>query len=172
MKCYSATDELYVGDVGQHLVESIDRVEISKNYGWNAKEGSFIFNGSFGVTADLDVDGYGNGDFADSNGLVDPFLEYDHDYGDGNLDRNVNYDDFVLVFNHFGNQGTSWSQGDFNLDRITNCDDFGLLTNDFESNGAVGSVPEATASIVLVMCWLAHLRASRRIEPVCRGLCS
>lgn len=38
------TDKLIVGDVGQNHVEEIDVVQAGKNYGWNKKEGSFLFH--------------------------------------------------------------------------------------------------------------------------------
>ena len=39
----AATDRLIVGDVGQKNVEEVDLVEAGKNYGWNRKEGCFLF---------------------------------------------------------------------------------------------------------------------------------
>ncbi len=41
-------DRLLVGDVGQNAIEEIDVVEHGKNYGWNKKEGTFLFNSSNG----------------------------------------------------------------------------------------------------------------------------
>ena len=38
------SDRLIVGDVGQNNVEEVDFVEAGKNYGWNRKEGSFLFD--------------------------------------------------------------------------------------------------------------------------------
>ena len=43
------TGRLIVGDVGQNNIEEVDFVEAGKNYGWNLKEGSFLFNPSNGT---------------------------------------------------------------------------------------------------------------------------
>ena len=50
---------------------------------------------------------------------------------DGNLDRMVTFNDFVLVTNNFDSVGTGWSQGNYNLDTLTDFDDFVVLTNNF-----------------------------------------
>ena len=66
------TDRLIVGDVGQNNIEEVDFVEAGKNYGWNRKEGSFLFNPSNGtITPDPSPD----------PALTDPVLEYSHEDG-------------------------------------------------------------------------------------------
>jgi glucose/arabinose dehydrogenase len=73
------TNDLIVADVGQNTIEEIDRVTIGKNYGWNTKEGTFLFNSSTGAVG-------ANSPGSPAN-LTDPIvgtlgtLEYDH--GDG-----------------------------------------------------------------------------------------
>ena len=63
-------DQLIVGDVGQGAIEEVDIVERGGNYGWNRKEGSFLYhNGS--VSPDPNPD----------PAFIDPVLEYDHDDG-------------------------------------------------------------------------------------------
>jgi glucose/arabinose dehydrogenase len=65
-------DRLIAADVGQAAIEEVDIVERGRNYGWNRKEGSFLFNPANGsVSPDPNPD----------PALVDPVLEYDH--GDG-----------------------------------------------------------------------------------------
>jgi glucose/arabinose dehydrogenase len=65
-----ATGDLYIGDVGQNVVEEIDVGLASRrggeNYGWNVTEGSVCFRPSSGC---------------DRSGLTAPVLEYSH--GDG-----------------------------------------------------------------------------------------
>ena len=66
------TGRLIAGDVGQNNVEEVDFIEAGQNYGWNRKEGSFLFDPADGsVTPDLSPDPT----------LVDPVLEYSHDDG-------------------------------------------------------------------------------------------
>ena len=74
---FDSDGNLYAGDVGQNDIEEVNLVEIGRNYGWNAKEGSFYFydNG--------EASGYVSNTMTAGGptGLVDPILEYDHDEG-------------------------------------------------------------------------------------------
>ncbi|HSV62929.1 MAG TPA: PQQ-dependent sugar dehydrogenase, partial [Chthoniobacterales bacterium] len=66
------TDKLIVADVGQDHIEEIDVVEPGKNYGWNLKEGTFLFNASNGnATADP----------SPNPALTNPVAEYSHENG-------------------------------------------------------------------------------------------
>lgn len=71
------TGELYAADVGQNDVEEVDLVINGGNYGWNHKEGSFIFD------ANGTNDGFVTNEVPDDlpADLIDPILEYDHDEG-------------------------------------------------------------------------------------------
>jgi glucose/arabinose dehydrogenase len=64
------TGDLWIADVGQHMWEEINfqpaASEGGENYGWNVMEGAHCFEPSVGC---------------DSEGLVIPVLEYDHDQG-------------------------------------------------------------------------------------------
>ena len=63
------TDKLVLADVGQDHVEEIDLVEAAKNYGWNRKEGTFLFNSSNGnVSPDPSPD----------PALTNPLAQYSH----------------------------------------------------------------------------------------------
>ncbi len=64
--------DLYVGDVGQVNIEEISRVVSGGNYGWNQKEGSFLYD---------PVDQSVCEDPAPDPMLIDPLGEYDHDDG-------------------------------------------------------------------------------------------
>ena len=64
-----ATNQLIVGDVGQNAVEEVDIVQLGGNYGWNRKEGSFLFNPANGsISADPNP----------NPALINPVLEYGH----------------------------------------------------------------------------------------------
>lgn len=68
----AATGQLVAGDVGQANVEEVDVVVKGKNYGWNRKEGSFLFNPSNAtITPDPSPD----------PALTNPVLEYGHEDG-------------------------------------------------------------------------------------------
>lgn len=72
------TGEMYVADVGQNMIEEINRVFRGGNYGWPVKEGSFFFHqngtnaGFISATAAVQT--------VPPN-LVDPIAEYDHSEG-------------------------------------------------------------------------------------------
>src|ERR1044072_7441377 len=68
----ASTDKLIVADVGQDHVEEIDLVESGKNYGWNRKEGTFLFNPANGDVSP---------DPAPDAALTNPVAEYSHDDG-------------------------------------------------------------------------------------------
>jgi hypothetical protein len=55
-------------------------------------------------------------------------------YGDANLDRAVNLQDFNRLAGSFGS-GTLWSQGNFNYDAAVNLTDFNLLAGNFGESG-------------------------------------
>lgn len=65
------TGMLIVADVGQGHVEEIDIVRKGGNYGWNIKEGDFLFD-----PEDISV----GAPFEDP-ALIDPVVQYDHDDG-------------------------------------------------------------------------------------------
>jgi len=66
------SDKLIAGDVGQDHVEEIDLIEAAKNYGWNRKEGTFLFNSTTGgVSFDPSPD----------PALTNPLAQYSHDDG-------------------------------------------------------------------------------------------
>ncbi len=66
------TDRLLAGDVGQGSIEEVDLIESGRNYGWNRKEGTFLFNPA---TGQVSVDPNPNPAF------TNPIFQYDH--GDG-----------------------------------------------------------------------------------------
>lgn len=77
-----ANGEIWVGDVGQNLIEEIDaRVQQGGNYGWRFKEGQWLFDPSFyeiSFASDGFIYAFSPGFPAD---MIDPVAEYDHDEG-------------------------------------------------------------------------------------------
>ena len=67
----SANGRLLIADIGQNHVEELDLGQAGANYGWNQREGSYVFNsdGSIGANA--------RGDAA-TTGFTYPFAEYMH----------------------------------------------------------------------------------------------
>ena len=62
-------DQLIIGDVGQNNIEEIDLGVSGSDYGWNKKEGTFLFNPHDGtITSDPNPDPR----------LVNPVAEYSH----------------------------------------------------------------------------------------------
>jgi glucose/arabinose dehydrogenase len=60
------TGDLYAGDVGQNLIEEVDRVVKGGNYGWNIMEGTVCYQPGTGCRQE---------------GLRPPISEYDHEHG-------------------------------------------------------------------------------------------
>lgn len=67
------TDQLIIADVGQDEIEEIDIGAAGNNYGWNRKEGSFLFNPK---------DGSIKPDRHPDPTLIDPVVEYSHEDGE------------------------------------------------------------------------------------------
>ncbi|TVQ65357.1 MAG: hypothetical protein EA379_00165, partial [Phycisphaerales bacterium] len=78
-----ATGALYVSDVGQRSVEAINRITPGANYGWNLKEGSFLYDPAINFSGPRnsvlpDLPDANGETLADREGLTDPLAEYDH----------------------------------------------------------------------------------------------
>ncbi len=67
----SANGHMFIADIGQNKVEEIDLGQAGANYGWNQREGSYVYNndGSIGASA--------RGDAA-TTGFAYPVAEYMH----------------------------------------------------------------------------------------------
>ena len=69
----SANGRMFVADIGQNHVEEIDVGRPGANYGWNQREGSYVYNSDGTIGANV------RGDAA-TTGLTYPIAEYQH-YG-------------------------------------------------------------------------------------------
>ncbi len=65
----ATTDQLIIGDVGQNNIEEVDLGVAGANYGWNKKEGSFLFNPTDGTIMP---------DPLPRPKLTDPVAQYSH----------------------------------------------------------------------------------------------
>jgi len=86
-------------------------------------------------------------------------------FGDADLSRRVDLNDFTRLAANFGFTGQLWTEGDFNYDGNVTLDDFTLLAANFGYNfvGArPGAVPEPAGLAMLVIAGGAILRRTRR----------
>ena len=73
----------------------------------------------------------------DASGVVDAadvmlFLqEIDSVVGDANLDRTVDFADFLILSTSFGSTDATWSDGDFSCNGSVGFDDFLMLSANF-----------------------------------------
>ena len=68
----ATSNQMIIGDVGQNNIEEVDLGVSGKNYGWNRKEGTFLFNPANGtITADP----------APDPAFTDPVAQYSHTDG-------------------------------------------------------------------------------------------
>jgi glucose/arabinose dehydrogenase len=78
---FAPDGRLIAGDVGQNSIEEVDVVTAGDNYGWRAKEGSFLFDVG-GVSTPDDPEGDKGFVYADrpgtTAGMIDPIAQYDH----------------------------------------------------------------------------------------------
>ena len=68
----TATDDLYVGDVGQGSWEEVSIIQAGKDYGWSAMEGTHCF-------ADDQCDEGAGPNQENMDGITMPIIEYSHD---------------------------------------------------------------------------------------------
>jgi hypothetical protein len=133
------TDQTVIVDYSGASPLSDLRVDLTSGYNNGAWNGVGIFSSAAAATPGHAV-GYAeatelfgsfpatfNGQSIDNTTVL---LRYTR-YGDANLDRTVNLDDFNRLAARFGQTGTSWAQGNFNYDGSTNLSDFNLLAANF-----------------------------------------
>ena len=96
--------------------------------------------------AQFNVDGLGDEDIpdnADFDFYITDTSMIGTGHGDADLNKIVNFVDFVSLSNNFGMTGTGWANGNFNTDDNTNFNDFVALSNNFGASFVSGSnVPE------------------------------
>jgi glucose/arabinose dehydrogenase len=82
---FAPDGRLIAGDVGQNSIEEVDVVVANGNYGWRAKEGTFMFDvGGTATPDDPTADrGFVYADSPGTTGMIDPIAQYDHSDGPG-----------------------------------------------------------------------------------------
>lgn len=84
-------------------------------------------------------------------------------FGDANLDRRVDLEDFNLLKSSFHLADAGWAGGDFNLDGVTDLKDFATLKANFHEGGdAAAVVPEPASLLSAAIAGCAALGLARR----------
>ena len=108
----------------------------------------------------------------DGDGLLTPHdLDYwvyfsGHHWGDTDLNGIVDFIDFLVVSDGFGEPVSTWSEGDFNANGRVDFADFLRLSGNFEAPvGDMETVPEPRTGTWLGMVGLLAIRAVRSGRP-------
>lgn len=116
-----------------------------------------LIDGTIDLRFDLDSDGLvDQGDYTTMVvGVMQTFL------GDANLDRRVDFADFILLAENFGRDG-GWATGDFNGTLNTDFTDFLILAQSFGQSSGTRAValPEPNGSGLLI--WPVILLVTQR----------
>jgi hypothetical protein len=80
--------------------------------------------------------------------------------GDADFDGEVQFSDFVILSNSFGNPGV-WSDGDFDVDGVVQFGDFVILSNNFGLSAAAAAVPEPAGIWLALVGLLVLVRGGR-----------
>jgi hypothetical protein len=93
---------------------------------------------------DLDVDGWPSptqADRQDADVLIKTIFETN--YGDSDLNKTINFDDYAHIDNGFNNGLAGWANGDFDGNGVINFDDYALIDLAFNQQG--NTLPRAMA---------------------------
>ena len=82
-------------------------------------------------------------------------------FGDADLNKEVNFADFLAVSNAFGGDG-GWSQGDFDGNGSIDFPDFLVLSGNFGSTAQAAAVPEPTATSLVLIGMLGLIGCGRK----------
>jgi len=85
---------------------------------------------------DLDVDGWPTptqADRQDADVLIKTIFETN--YGDSDLNKTINFDDYAHIDNGFNNGLGGWANGDFDGNGVINFDDYALIDLAFNQQG-------------------------------------
>jgi hypothetical protein len=89
--------------------------------------------------------------------------------GDADFDGKVQFSDFLILSENYGQADSSWSAGDFNSDGLVGFPDFLILANKFgESAQIAASVPEPSGVVMIAIALAGTLRRRRERGQACR----
>src|SRR5207253_8133791 len=71
--------------------------------------------------------------------------------GDANLNNKVDFNDLVLLAQHYGAANANWDQGDFNYDGQVNFDDLTILAQNYSGPSAAPAVVAAAPANAAVI---------------------
>ena len=111
------SDSVWGDFTGDHLVDLADVVELQTAIRTETVDQSY------------DIDGDARVDEADLRVLTETILNSRP--GDTDLDRDVDFDDFLTLAANFGRSGTIWSDGNFNANDSIDFADFLALSGNF-----------------------------------------
>lgn len=184
-------DLLVVEELGGEFAE-IDLPKLSNSLQWNTTDlftdGSIsvTFRGDFdnsgaldptdvdllseaiepGIQGILDLTGDGMVDIADRGFWVTELAGTF--FGDANLDRQVDFTDFLLLSSSFSKSG-SWAMGDFDGDGDVAFADFLVLSENFgASSASVATVPEPSCLILVLLGIASRLGLRQRAVSLAR----
>jgi hypothetical protein len=123
--------------------------------------GTEIVAGTNEAMFDLNADALVNADDRDDFLGGDLITVGNRLNGDADFDGEVQFSDFVILSNNFGNSGV-WSDGDFDVDNVVQFSDFVILSNNFGlSAAAAAAVPEPAGIWLALVGFLALVRGAR-----------
>ena len=84
-------------------------------------------------------------------------------FGDANLDKRVQFSDFLQLSEHFGESG-GWSEGDFDGNGVIEFGDFLDLSSNFGRSRLAASVPEPSTAVLVapLCCWMMCSKRGKR----------
>ena len=135
---------LVVGSDFPRLVAPLDE----EGYGFGATPDLFSPSGDWILQSEIPAfDAFGDFRFANTTMSITAVPALTD--GDANLDNEVNFADFLILSENFGQAGT-WREGDFDGDGTIDFPDFLALSANFvgPANASAASVPEPTAQSI------------------------
>jgi hypothetical protein len=83
--------------------------------------------------------------------------------GDANFDRAVNFDDLVILSQHYTQTAQSWSTGDFTADGTVNFADLVILAQHYGTSGITSALTQVPGNATFATDW--SLAQSLAPEP-------